>query len=192
LKKLQSTSRIKIALLLALCGAGVAKYGLAQELSDIPGKKAPSVTVAEVPLTTAMRGKETTLTLHFRVGAGFHINSNKPTEEYLIPTELKLDVPTDIVVGKIGYPAGESMSFAFAPDEKLSVYSGFFDITVGVRPLISVLPGKYEFRGRLRYQACDNASCYPPKTVPVNFEVKVTKSPPPPVQNPGQSPHVHG
>ncbi len=163
----------------------------AQGADDIPGKKAPSVSMAAAPITAVTRGKEETLTLHFHVGEGFHINSNTPTEEYLIPTELKLDVPTDIVVGRIGYPAAQSMSFAFAPDEKLSVYSGSFDVAVNVRPLSSVLPGKYEFRGRLRYQACDNASCYPPKSLPVSFEVKVLKAPPPRTANPAQSPHVH-
>ena len=33
------------------------------------------------------------------------------------------------------------MSFAFAPNEKLSVYSGEFDLEATVRPLASVLPG---------------------------------------------------
>jgi hypothetical protein len=60
-----------------------------------------------------------------------------------------------------------------------------------VRPLASVLPGKYVFRGELKYQACDNAACYPPKKLPVQFEVKVVKSPPPATKNPAQSPHIH-
>ena len=46
-------------------------------------------------------------------------------------------------------------------------------------------------RGELKYQACDNAACYPPKKLPVQFEVKVIKGPPPHRRNPGQSPHVH-
>jgi len=83
------------------------------------------------------------------------------------------------------------MSFAFAPDEKLSVYSGDFSVAVSVRPLASVLPSKYEFHGNLRYQACDNAACYPPNNLPVKFEVKVVKGPPAPKKNPAQSPHVH-
>ena len=61
----------------------------------------------------------------------------------------------------------------------------------GVAMLASVLPGRYAFRGELKYQACDNASCYPPKKIPVQFEVKVVKAPPPHRKNPGQSPHVH-
>ena len=158
---------------------------------DSPGRKAPSVTLSPAPVTTVIRGKATNVELRFHVGSGFHINSNKPAAEYLIPTTLKLDVPTDIVVGKIQYPPGEEMSFAFAPEEKLSVYSGEFSVLVQVRPLASMLPGKYEIRGRLRFQACDNAACYPPKQLPVDFEVKVIKAPPSPKKNPAQSPHAH-
>src|SRR5579864_7263666 len=142
---------------------------------DSPGRKAPSVTLSPAPVTTVIRGKATDVELRFHIGSGFHINSNKPAADYLLPTTLKLDVPTDIVVGKITYPPGESVSFAFAPDEKLSVYSGEFDLAVKVRPLATVLPGKYQIRGRLKYQACDNAACYPPKQLPVDFEVKVIK-----------------
>jgi hypothetical protein len=175
---------LKPAFLLLLSAAPLAAQ-------DSLGRKTPSVTVSPAPAATAIRGKATTVELRFHVGSGFHINSNKPAADYLIPTTLKLDVPTDIVVGKITYPPGEQMSFAFAPDEKLSVYSGEFDLSVQVRPLASVLPSKYEIRGRLKYQACDNAACYPPKQLPVNFQVKVIKAPPPAKKNPAQSPHAH-
>lgn len=161
----------------------------AQEIS--PGKKVPSVSLAPVTVPTIMRGKSGTVRLTFHVGGGFHINSNTPKSDYLIPTSLKLDAPTDIVVGRITYPAGHDTSFPFAPDEKLNVYSGEFTLAVLVRPLSSVLPGKYAFHGTLKYQACDNAACYPPKKTPVDFDVKVTKAPPPPRHNPGQSPHAH-
>lgn len=156
-----------------------------------PGRKTPSVTMSPPGVASVTRGKANTVELQFHVSAGFHVNSNKPTAEYLIPTTLKLDVPTDIVLGRITYPEGQQMSFAFAPDEKLSVYSGEFDLAVMVRPLASVLPGKYAFRGELKYQACDNAACYPPKKLPVQFEVKVVKAPPPAKKNPAQSPHIH-
>ena len=165
--------------------------GAALTAQDSLGKKAPSVTQSPAPLISVIRGKATNVELRFHVGSGFHINSNKPAAEYLIPTTLKLDVPTDIVVGKITYPRGEEMSFAFAPDEKLSVYSGEFNLLVQVRPLAGMLPGKYEIRGRLRYQACDKAACYPPKQLPVDFAVKVIKAPLPPKKNPAQSPHAH-
>jgi hypothetical protein len=131
------------------------------------------------------------VSLNFRVPAGYHVNSNTPKSEYLIPTTLKFDLPTDIVLGKIEYPAGEETTFPFSPDEKLSVYSGDFTISVGVHPLHSVVPGKYIMHGVLRYQGCDNAQCFPPKSTPVSFEVRVVKEPPPHQANPAQSPHIH-
>lgn len=153
--------------------------------------KSPSVSMAPVSLVKAERTKQTIVKLEFRVASGFHINSNAPKSEFLIPTALKMDLPTDIVLGKIDYPDGQDVSFPFSPDEKLSVYSGDFAINLSVHPLKTVVPGKYVMHGVLRYQACDNAQCFPPKTLPVSFEVKVVKEPPGPHKNPPQSPHLH-
>jgi len=174
----------KAALVAMLCGVLL-------PAQEPPPRKAPSVTMTPVPLTSVTRGKANSVELLFRVETGFHVNSNQPSAEYLIPTSLKLDPPTDIAIGKITYPPGQEMSFAFAPDEKFSVYTGDFSLSVNIRPLTSVLPSKYEIRGNLRYQACDNAACYPPKNLPVRFQVKVIKAPPPPRKNPAQSPHAH-
>ena len=158
--------------------------------AQTPGK-APSLTMAPVPLITAQRAAQTMVNLNFRIPSGYHINSNTPKSEFLIPTALKMDLPTDIVLGKIAYPPGQDVSFPFSPDEALSVYTGDFTITVAVHPLKSVQPGKYVMHGMLRYQACDNAQCFPPKTLPVNFDVKVVKEKPGPHATTAQSPHVH-
>ena len=167
----------------------LASVSLAQD--DMLNARKPSVTMLPAGLTTVTGGKPGQARLRFRISPGFHINSNTPKSEFLIPTVLKLDAPTDIVVGKITYPPGEEMSFPFAPNEKLSVYSGEFTVSVLVRPLHNVLPSKYMFHGQLRYQACDNAACYPPKNLPVKFEIKVAKATKPRGKNPAQSPHVH-
>lgn len=153
--------------------------------------KAPSVTFAPIPVVSAERTAQTKVELNFRVAEGFHINSNTPKSEFLIPTSLRMDLPTDIVLGKIGYPAGQDVSFPFQPDEALNVYTGDFTIAVIVHPLKAVVPGKYVMHGVLRYQACDNAQCFPPKSLPVSFDVKVVKEPPPHQANPAQSPHAH-
>jgi len=174
----------KAALVAILCFVAL----LAQEP---PGRKAPSITMLPAPIAGITRGKPNPVELVFRVESGFHVNSNQPSAEYLIPTQLRLDPPTDIAIGKITYPPGQETSFAFAPDDKFSVYTGDFTLSVDVRPLSSVLPTKYEIHGNLRYQACDNAACYPPKNLPVRFEVNVLKAPRPPKKNPPQSPHAH-
>jgi hypothetical protein len=158
-----------------------------------PRPASPSVTMAPVSIPRLTRGKPGKVELQFRISPRFHINSNRPSSKYLIPTTLKLDPPTDIVISKVSYPRGEDIAFPFAPDEKLNVYSGDFAVGVTVRPLRSVLPGSYKVRGQLRYQACDNRACFPPKTLPVEFVVSVSKPPPalPSVRPNRQSPHVH-
>ena len=77
------TSLVRIpALLLALMGSALAQTG-----------KAPSVSMAPVGLVTAQRAAQTKVTLNFRVASGFHINSNTPKSEFLIPTALKWTCP---------------------------------------------------------------------------------------------------
>jgi hypothetical protein len=158
---------------------------------DDLGPQGPVVKMAPAPVVTAVQGKPATVPLLFRVVTGYHINSNQPKSEFLIPTALKVEATTDIVIGKTTYPDGQDMSFPFDPDEKLNVYSGDFKIDVQVRPLHSVQTGKYIVRGTLKYQACDNASCYPPKQLPVSFDVKIAKAPRVAAKNPAQSPHAH-
>jgi len=153
-------------------------------------KNSPSVTMTEVPTASITRGKPNPVELRFRISSGFHVNSNTPTLDYLIPTAVKLEAPNDMILG-VSYPAGEQLSFPFAPEQKLSVYSGNFNVSLTIRPLASVLPGNYVMRGHLRYQACDNSSCYPPKELPIEFAMKVNKPQSPHPNNPAQSPHVH-
>jgi hypothetical protein len=170
-------------------------FSLALPVASAAAQEAPTmkavVSMAPAPVVTVTQGTARPVPLSFRVARGYHINSNKPKSEFLIPTALKIGATTDIVIGGTTYPDGRDMSFAFAPDEKLNVYTGDFEVDVSVRPLRSVQPGKYVMRGTLKYQACDNASCYPPQKLPVSFEVRIGKAAPPARKNPAQSPNSH-
>ena len=176
----------RIALLVSILSLELASA------DDLGLNRRAAVAFQTPELSSVHRGSASTVQLQFRIASGFHINSNQPKQEYLKKTELKLDPPTDIVIEKISYPEGQELSFAFAPEDKLSVYSGDFSISVTVRPLQSVLPANYAVHGRLNYQACDKAACYPPKQLPVSFEVKVLKNTGVVKRrNPAQSPHAH-
>ncbi len=172
-------------LLLAFCGAAGA-----QELKGLP--RQVSFLGPAAPVAVA-QGKPTPVTLPFRVASGFHINSNKPKSELLIPTVLSLTPPTDIVIGKITYPAGEDATFEFAPGETLNVYTGMFAIKALVTAAKTATPGKYSVHAALKYQACDQRACYPPKTVPADFDITVQKSKSSGggVVRRGQSPNIH-
>ncbi len=110
-------------------------------------------------------GRQGWLELRFQVDPGYHVNSHLPKSELLIPTELTVKPEPGVSVGKLEYPAGTSYSFPAQPDEKLDVYSGAFR----VRLPVEASAGEHTLAGTLRYQACDHAACYPPRTLPVEI-----------------------
>lgn len=112
-------------------------------------------------------GKKSVVELRFKVGEGYHVNSHTPKSELLIPTSLTLKPAAGVTASAPEYPAGTSYSFSFEPNEKLDVYTGVFTVKV---PVVAEA-GSHSVEGVLRYQACDNAACYPPKNLPVEFAV---------------------
>jgi Thiol:disulfide interchange protein DsbD, N-terminal len=148
------------------------------------------VTAAPVGTVVVHRGQSAAVEIPFRVARGYHINSNRPTSELLVPTVLSLSPPTNILVGDTSYPPGQDKSFSFAPNEKLNVYTGDFSVTTLVKPARNIPYGTYRVHGALKYQACDDRACYPPGKVPIAFDVKVAK-PRRVRHNPAQSPHIH-
>ena len=107
-----------------------------------------------------------------RIASGFHLNDNRPTLNYLIPTELKLDLPKEWSVERMVYPKGQPRRFAFS-DFPLSVYEGTVDIGVVLRVGRKAVPGVYTLQGKFAYQACNDHACLPPTSVPLTLAVKV-------------------
>jgi DsbC/DsbD-like thiol-disulfide interchange protein len=158
---------MKLATLLLLLAVAAS----AQEV-----KKKQYVEQVTTPQVSVAGAKTVPVVLKFTIQPEMHINSNKPNTENLIPTKLVLDLPTDISVVKTVYPPGKDFSFAFDPSEKLNVYTGEFPITLQVRPAHGASAGTFKVHGDLQYQACNDRACFPPKKLPVDFEVTVLKT----------------
>jgi Disulphide bond corrector protein DsbC len=122
---------------------------------------------------TVKPGRSTPVAFTFHVRSGYHINSNRPSTPELIPTQLGFSPPPDLVIAKVQYPAGQLTSFPFDPTQKLSVYSGDVIIKAVIIPQRNATPGNYTVHGEFKYQACDDNACYPPKKLPVEFDLKV-------------------
>jgi DsbC/DsbD-like thiol-disulfide interchange protein len=105
---------------------------------------------------------------------GYHINDHHPSLEYLIPTEVKLEPSKQVTVNDITYPKGELKKFAFS-DALLSVYEGTVRVDVALQLERKTLPGNYEVKGQLAYQACNDHACLPPTSVPLLFSFKVVR-----------------
>jgi hypothetical protein len=131
------------------------------------------VSALPAPEVTLAAGKTTTIKLQFSVKTGYHINANHPNSDLEIPTELKLELPANISLGKVTYPAGTDITLSFSP-EKFNVYTGDFTVEASVSAPRNTAAGSYHVDGALRYQACTDHACYPPKKVPVSFDIKVS------------------
>jgi len=135
----------------------------------------PPVIVAPVGTVQIHAGATKDVELDFRIESEFHINSHTPHSPLLIPTALKLTGPEQVMVADVKYPAGRDVTFSFSPDEKLSVYSGDFSINALLKAPATTPAGTYPLKGELRFQACDHSACYPPRSIMVDFQVKVVK-----------------
>src|SRR5580658_6853975 len=129
----------------------------------------PKVVMAPIGKVELRAGASKDVNLDFRVGSEYHINSHTPKSPLLIPTALKLSGPDQVMIADVKYPAGQDVTFAFSPDEKLSVYSGDFTVDAVVKTAANVAAGTYPISGTLRFQACDHSACYPPRNIPVQF-----------------------
>src|SRR5277367_6045048 len=76
-----------------------------------------------VSLDPVPRGKEFKVAVVADIASGFHMNSHKPTDEYLIATTLKAELPAGFELIDTIYPKGKLEKFAFSPEHPLDVYS---------------------------------------------------------------------
>ena len=156
-------SRLRLLALLMACG-GVAS---AQSIVGLPaastgkGHVTFAAEVVEVPA-----GKAAVVELRFRVEEGFHVNSHTPKDELLIPTVLKLEDAAGVKVVGVEYPKGSAFKLP-GDGETLDVYQGEFR----VRLQLVVPKGQSTLKGGLRYQACDSAACFPPRTLKVDVPI---------------------
>jgi hypothetical protein len=134
----------------------------------------PFVTASPSSILKLRPGQSATVEFRFHVADGYHINSSKPKSDLLIPTELNLQAPpSPVTIKDFQYPPGKDLTLSFDPTEHLSVYSGDFSVHAQVAAPRGAAAGHFQVAGELRYQACSDRACYPPKKLPVNLEVEV-------------------
>jgi hypothetical protein len=145
----------------ALALAGFLVHAQAQSLTARSKSSPPAVVYLYPEQVTIPAGKPTTVELHFRIAPGLHINSHSPSEDELIPTTLSIPEGSGARLDGAVYPPGTDFRLPIDPSIKLSVYSGEFVIQARIVAAV----GDHLVQARLRYQACDNHACMPPRTI---------------------------
>jgi len=153
---------------------------VAASLAFLPSVHSQSVSGKDVLAPTAYvsfdpvaRGMAFQVAVVLKIRPGFHVNAREVTFDYLIPTDLKAEVPAGFKMGEVTYPKGTLDTFTFSKSKPLNVYTN----TVTVRLPLTALPnaplGAQHLAMKLRYQACSTEICLPPVTKDVEAAINV-------------------
>ncbi|HUS09806.1 MAG TPA: protein-disulfide reductase DsbD N-terminal domain-containing protein [Pyrinomonadaceae bacterium] len=145
----------------------------ARFLTTAVPQSAPNIPVnASLASDKTSRGRTVQATVIMEIPSGYHANSNRPLEKFLIPTQLQIEAPKGILVSRITYPRALLRSLKFSKS-KVSVFEG----RTAMRLNVTVPPGysgnSVELKGRLRFQSCNDDTCFPPQTREVKLWLNV-------------------
>ena len=99
-----------------------------------------------------------TVFINIDIKEGWHLNSNKPLDEYLTPTSVRLVDSTHIKIVKIEYPPEMIAKLQFS-DSELSLYEGMVTIKVILKADDIFIRNKKKVEFELEYQSCNNQTC---------------------------------
>ncbi|HEV8484730.1 MAG TPA: protein-disulfide reductase DsbD N-terminal domain-containing protein [Blastocatellia bacterium] len=106
------------------------------------------------------------------IDSGYHINSNRPLDKFLVATAFKVEPQAGISAGRVLYPKPKMQKFSFS-DKPMSVYEGRAVLKFTIRALPGSSPGAHAIQGKLTIQACNNEQCLRPQTINVEVPVEV-------------------
>lgn len=121
---------------------------------------------------------ELKLALKIDVHENWHINSDQPKDEFLIPTTISVKPEEKVELNLVKFPEAHDFNFAFS-DKPVSVFEGTVYIGAIVKIPETLELGEHTLKVALNYQACNDQSCMPPNSIEkeITFEV-VDKSTP--------------
>jgi hypothetical protein len=129
------------------------------------------LTVAPPQKIAVKRGAMAEVKLAAKVQDGYHVNSDTPTEEYLIALKLKWE-PGPLLSTETAYPKAEMQKYEFS-EKPLSVFTGEFQIAARFKVDGNAAPGPGILVGKLRYQACSHDTCYRPATAEIRLPYEI-------------------
>jgi len=117
-------------------------------------------------------GGSVRLALQVSLPEGLHTQSNAPLDPTLIPTALTINAPAGVTIDEVVYPKATDLAQA-GQDKPLKVFEREFAIGVQVTLAPGMPAGDLVVPARLRYQACNESTCFPPATADAQWTIRV-------------------
>lgn len=140
--------------------------------STVLAQSPPNIEIdGRLSLDHVKRGRTVQGTVTMNIPSGYHVNSNRPLEKFLIATQLQFD-GQGVRVGPMIYPRPFVRSLQFSKN-KVSVFEGRTTIRFSVTVPRGFSGNSAELKGRLRYQSCSDDVCFPPRTREFSLRLNV-------------------
>ena len=121
----------------------------------------------------AQKGRIVQAAVVIDIPSGYHINSSKPLESFLIPTSLKVEAPGGVRAGAVMYPRAALRKFKFS-QKQLSVYENKVILRFSITVPASYSGGSVDLKAHLRLQSCNDEVCFPPRNFDQDMRIDVT------------------
>jgi thiol:disulfide interchange protein DsbD len=161
--------------LLAAQNEKAAFSGIVEGQSEnIPNEEALVQAELKFSLDKVLAGGTLKAAIILHIKEGWHINSNKPRDEFLIPTEIELSVQNGVSAGELIFPPDKLFQFSFS-EEKVAVYDGETAIGLPISVAENFPEDVVRLSGKVIYQACDDVSCLAPTSVDFSGEIPIAQ-----------------
>ncbi len=120
--------------------------------------------------TSAKPGNSYQAALTVEIKPGWHINSARPFQDWLIASKVEFDTTSELIPYEIIFPPSGTVELL---GEKMSVYNGEVNIIFSIRIADSAQFGEARLPVRFTYQACNDKECRAPQTVEDDLIVNI-------------------
>jgi thioredoxin:protein disulfide reductase len=118
------------------------------------------------------KGRTVRARVVMEIPSGLHVQSSKPLDKFLVATKLDIETPSGMRVGPVSYPRALMRKLKFSKD-MVAVYEGRAVLSFNVTVPQNYSGGSGDIKGKLRFQACNDESCFPPVTREVKMWLNV-------------------
>ena len=141
--------------LLCLCSFGLTQFGDEEDVAKFKVFKS---------YDSIHPGMELRIAVKVTIKALWHINSNKPSEDYMIGTSIEIPSEEIFELKDVVYPEPSEILLGFS-DKPVSVYEGEVLIGGVIHVPADTELGEHKIPIHISYQACNDTTCLPPRSV---------------------------
>ncbi len=152
-----------LALIILFAPSVFAQFGMDEDLIDLKIFQS---------FENIHRGSELKIAIEADVAETWHINSDKPKEEFLIATSIAIVGDSKFKFETVKFPEAKEIKFSFS-DQPVSVFEGKVVFGALIKIPEEIELGNYSIPIEFTFQACNDITCMPPNSevLELNFSI---------------------